>query len=215
MRLDLKSLKSSVISRVRRKIGEFLLPSGQQKLIRQLFSPSEQDQMAAAAGLGRNPDVQTLCLLQFYLQDSFLDELLGSLPGREFLGGLAEKRSIRFHSRLAASLMLSDRPFFSYVLQEIGSPAMDAEERCDLACAVGEVFGAFGQEAKLGDGACEEFISALLAVLSSPEEQEEMKVAAAMALKKAVGNPMVLASLLPQTQQSALSSLAVFGNAPA
>jgi hypothetical protein len=68
MGLDLANLKKSVIYRIKRKIGEFALPPEQQRLIRNLFSSSEQDQLDAASKLGRTPDVQVLCLLQFYLQ---------------------------------------------------------------------------------------------------------------------------------------------------
>ena len=97
MGLNLGSLKKSVISKIKRKIGEFLLPPEQQSLLRRLFSSSEQDQLDAACSLGKIPDVNLLCLLQFYLQDSFLDELLAGLPGREFRMELAEKKAIKFY----------------------------------------------------------------------------------------------------------------------
>ena len=215
--MNLGSLKKSVISKIKRKIGEFLLPPEQQSLLRRLFSSSEQDQLDAACSLGKIPDVNLLCLLQFYLQDSFLDELLAGLPGREFRMELAEKKAIKFYSRMAASMMLSEGAFFSYVLQVIRSPAVEAEERCDLACAVGSVFESFGPEAEaqqaVGENSGGEFVRALMGIIASPEEKEEVRAACAIALKKAVCNPEIGRALGPQLAKSALEQLEPFNAA--
>ena len=214
MGLDFSNLKKSVISKIKRKIGEFALPPEQQGLIRRLFSRTEQDQLDAACSLGKAPDAQVLCLLQFYLQDSFLDDLIAGLPGREFRLDLAEKKAIKFYARMAASMMLSDSQFFSYVLQMICSKAVEAEERCDLVSVVGAVFETFGEETKdtgLGQGAWVEYAWATLAVMASPEEQEEVKVACAMALKKTLRNPNINADAEPNLAKAASERLAAYG----
>lgn len=155
MKLDIRALKAGLEAKIKRRIGEFFLPSEQQLLLKKLFLPVEQDQLSAAQALGKMPDVNLLCLLQFYLQDSFLDDLFASLAGGEFRRNLAERNAIKFHSRLAAAIMLSDRQFFDYVLQEIGSPAVPVEERCDLICVAGAVFEAFGADLRTPSGAAE------------------------------------------------------------
>lgn len=219
MGLDLKNLKTSIISKIRRKIGEFFLPPEQQRLIRKLFAPSEQDQLDAASALGKMPDVQLLSLLQYYLQDGFLDELLASLPGREFRLDLAEKKTIKFYSRMAASIMLSDLNFFSYVMQMISSPAVEAEERCDLICVMGSVFETFGPDAQVrGAGitekSCESFVKSVSGVMACREEQEEVKAACAIALKKTMGNPNISIQLDPGLAKGAFEQLASYNGLP-
>ena len=160
--------------------------------------------------------MQVLCLLQFYIQDSFLDEVVAGLPGREFRMDLAGKKTIKFYSRMAASIMLADQAFFNYVLQVIGSRSMEAEERCDLASVMGTVFETFGQEAGdkgISRGAWAEFAWALLAVMASPEEQEEMKVSCAAALRRALRNPDISVDIDPELAKAASAQLSAYEGA--
>ena len=193
----MKSLKTSMEAKIKWRIGEFLLPKEQRALLKKLFSSSEKEQLEAATALGKIPDLQILCLLQFYMQDNFLNELLGSLPGDEFQREVAGKKAIKFYSLLAASTMLSERSFFDYVVQMMGSPAVPLEQRCDLICIMGSVFEAFGvspipkEAAELSEQWGEEFIKMLLDMVGIQDEKAEVKSACFVAMKKVLSNPNV------------------------
>ncbi|VVB99579.1 Uncharacterised protein [uncultured archaeon] len=216
MAISFKSLKTSIISKVKRKLGEFMLPKEKQALIKKLFAPSKEDQLEAATELGKSPDMEILSLLHFYLQDSFLEELMGSLPGGEFKLDLAEKKAIKFYSLMAAAFMLSDRPFFSYVMQAISSRNEPTEERCDLIYITGSVYEAFGMELHSKEGALaseesgQAYVNALVAILKEENEPEEVKVASALSLKKALSNPNISTALPVPLAKEAFAQLSTY-----
>ena len=143
---------------------------------------------------------------------------MSSLPGGEFQTDMAGKKARKFYSLMAASGMLSDRAFFDYVVQMMGSISVPLEERCDLICVLGEVFAQFGSDMRSGEGAEVseksgiDFVSALLEIIGRPNEKQEVKAACAIALKKALSNPAISTELPPETAKSAFARLALFGN---
>ncbi|MCX6772447.1 MAG: hypothetical protein NTV88_01605 [Candidatus Micrarchaeota archaeon] len=214
MGLDLKGLKNSLEAKVKWHIGEFLLPKEQRILLKNLFSSSEKEQLEAATALGKIPDLQLLCLLQFYMQDNFLNELLGSLPGDEFQREVAGKKAIKFYSLLAASSMLSERSFFDYVVQMMGSGAVPTEQRCDLICIMGSVFEAFGansgskEAVEISEQCGEEFVKMLLDMVGIADEKPEVKSACFVGLKKVLSNPNVSLLLDPEISKAAFWQVA-------
>lgn len=216
MGLDLGKLKSSVISKVRRLTGEMFLSPQQKQMLRDLFCMDENKQMAAASEIGKSGDIQLLCIMQFYVQDDFLDELLTFARGRELHYQLAQKRMIKFYALVASSNMLSNQPFYEGVVGTIKSPHEPVQERCDLIYMLGSVFESFGQEIHSREAAFISekiggmFIGTLLSVLASEQENETVKVASAMALKKTIANPSISTELAPDLAGQVFGRLAEY-----
>lgn len=218
MAIDLKSLKISLASKVRRLAGELTLPGDKRQLIRDLFSADERKQTEAAVEIGKTGDVRLLAMMQFYLQDDFLDELLLHFSGKGYHYEFAQKRMIKFYSLMAASNMLMDAQFFDSVVAAIRNSAEGPEERCDLIYMMGSVFEEFGHEIHSRDAAFVSqkignlFVRALLELLSMQAESEEVKVASAMSLKKTIQNPSISTDLDPQLAKAVFGKLQEYGD---
>jgi len=214
--LDLKGLKVSLSSGLRKLTGELMLNSEQKKMLRDLFSEDEQSQMEAAVSLGKSRDMRLLAMLQFYMQDDFLDELLAHIGGAEFHYRFAQKGMIKFYSVAAASNMLSDPQFFESVLSAVMNPSESVEERCDILSVLGCVFEKLGSEAHMRDAAYVservgwQFVKSALSLLSS-DKSEEVRVACAMALSKAVTNPSIRTNLDPGLAKQSFDVLKAYG----
>ena len=217
MAIDLKSLKISLASKVRRLAGEITLPSDKRQLLRDLFSADERRQTEAAVEIGKTLDVRLLAMMQFYLQDDFLDELMLHFSGKEYHYEFAQKRMIKFYSLMAASNMLMDAQFFDSVVAAIRDPSEGPEERCDLICMMGSVFEEFGRDIHSRDAAFVSqkignlFVRALLELLGAQAEPDEVKVASAMSLKKTVQNPSISTGLDAQLAKEVFGKLQEYG----
>ena len=213
MGISISQLRGKVISRVKMLTGELMLTPEQKKLLRGLFSPDERMQMDAAIAIGKSDDIRLLCMLQFYQQDDFLDELLQHFSGKGFGAGFAQKSMVRFYSLVAASNMLSHGNFFDTLVSAVQDGHQPLEERCDIMCMMGSVFEQFGQDIHSREAAftSEEiggkYIVALLSILQSEAEPQEAKVASAMSLGRTVQNPSIRTSLQPTVAQQAFEAL--------
>ena len=213
MGFDLSALKITLASKVRRLSGEFALTREQEQLLRDLFSPEPGKPASAALALGKERDVQLLSLLFFSAQGSFIDELMLRFRGREFHYQFAQKKLLRACSLSAACSMLMDGGFFDTVVGTIQSQANPAEERCDLIYMVGSMLEEFGREMRSRDAAFASehvggsFVRALLGLMASGHEPEEIKVASAMALKKTIQNPSISTEFGPALTSEVLARL--------
>ena len=203
MGLDLSKIKMHVVSKLRKLTGELSLTDKQKQLLRELFSADEPRQMEAAMAIGKEADLQLLCMLQFYMQDDFLDEFMLHLAGKEFRYEFAQKKMVKFYSLVAASNMLSEGMFFETVVGAIRSSGEPVQDRCDMICMMGAVFEAFGKDIHSRDAAFASekiggmFVRSLLSILDDESESPEINVASAMALKKTVQNPSISTAFAP------------------
>ncbi len=216
--LDLRNLKMTLVSKVKKLTGEITMTSEQKQLIRDLFSSDEKSQMEAAMAIGKSRDVRILAMLQFYLQDDFLDELLAHYGGKEFHFRFAQKKMIKFYSLVAASNMLLEGEFFGGVVSEIANPSESTEERSDIIFMMGAVFESFGRDLhareatfvseKIGG----QFVKTLVSLLSSESEPDEVRVASAIALHKTIFNPNISTNLDPALAKEVFSLLKAYGD---
>jgi|GEM_PF-1375313 len=219
MDLSLSKLRGKVIAKVKRLTGELLLTSAQKEMLRDLFSSDERRQMEAAIAIGKSDDIRMLCMLQFYQQDDFVDELLLHFKGRESHFDFAQKRMVRFYSLVAVSNMLSHGDFFQTVVGTVKNKSSPLEERCDIMCVVGQVFEQFGGDihAREAEFTSQKiggmYVVAMLGILGSQDEPKEAKVASAISLNKTVQNPSIRVSLEPALAQQAFAALSQYGDA--
>jgi len=213
MGISISQLRGKVISRVKRLTGELLLTPEQKSLLRGLFSPDERAQMDAAIAIGKSDDIRLLCMLQFYQQDDFLEELLLHFSSRDFNREFAQKSMVRFYSLVAASNMLSHGNFFDTLVSTVQDGHQPLEERCDIMCMMGSVFEQFGQDIHSREAAftSEEiggkYIVSLISIIQSDSEPEEAKAASAISLGKTMQNPSIRTSLQPTVAQQAFEAL--------
>jgi len=218
VKLDLSKIKARVVSKLRRLTGELTLSDGQKQMLRDLFSSDEQRQMEAAIAIGKEADLQLLCMLQFYMQDDFLDEFMLHLGGKEFRYEFAQKKMVKFYSLVAASNMLSEGLFFETVVGAIKSSGEPVQDRCDMIYMMGSVFEAFGKDIHAREAAFTSekiggmFVGTLLSILDSAGEPEEVKVASAMALKKTVQNPTISTVFAPELTKQVFGKLQQYGD---
>ncbi|MEM4633555.1 MAG: hypothetical protein QW275_00170 [Candidatus Anstonellaceae archaeon] len=197
MGIDLSKLKAKITANLRRITGEFSLSDKQKQLLRAIVSSDEQKQMEAAIEIGKEPDLQLLCMLHFYMQEDFLDDFMMRVAGKEFRYEFAQKKMIKFYSLVAVSNMLSHGLFFETVVGAIRSKGESVEERCDIIYMMGEVFNAFGKDIHSREASFTSekigglFVQSLLSILQDASEPAEVKVASAIALKKTVENPSI------------------------
>ncbi len=219
MAFKLSDLKGRIISKVRMLTGELFLAPAEKQLLRELFVADERRQMEAAIGIGKTGDIRLLCMLQFYMRDDFLDEIMLHIRGRDFHYEFAQKKMVRFYSLLAASNMLSNEGFFETLVGAVQSRGEPLEERCDIMYVIGSVFEQFGydihsrEEAFTSEKIGGMYISSLLSILNSGEEPEEAKLASAISLGKTVQNPAIRLALAPAVAKEAFEALSKYPDA--
>ena len=218
MAISLTQLKGKVLAKVRMLTGELFLTAGEKEMLRGLFSRDERRQMDSAISIGKSDDIRMLCMMHFYQQDDFLDELMLHLRGREFRFEFAQKQSVRFYSLVAASNMLSHGNFFDTLVSAVQSRREPLEERCDIMGVVGSVFEQFGQDIHSREAAFSsgeiggKYIAALLSIMGSEAEPEEAKVASAISLGKTVQNPSIRTALEPSVAKQAFDALSQYAD---
>ena len=216
--LDLHNLKISLASKVKKLTGELTMTSEQKQMLKELFSSEESNQMDAAMRISKSHDIRLLAMLQFYMQDDFLDEVLKHFGGKEFHYKFAQKKMIKFYSLVAASNMLSDVNFFESVVSTISNPTESKEERCDLAYMMGEVFESFGRDIHareatyISERIGKQFVRTLLTLLSSEGEPDEVRVASVLALHKTIFNPNISTNLEPELAKEVFARLKEYGD---
>ncbi|MFA5105604.1 MAG: hypothetical protein WC506_01460 [Candidatus Micrarchaeia archaeon] len=219
MTISIGALKIKPPEIMRRLSAEFSLPEEHKALFQKLYSRSEPEQMEAAIEFGKVRDVRLLAMLQFSLKDDVLDEVLTHAAANNY--EVAQKPNVRLFSLMAASHMIDDSGFFSQIIGSIINTSETAEERCDLIYVMSTLFEEFGHQIHMRDGAFisqkigGEFVNALLAILSSPAQPEEVRVAAAVGIKKTIKNGNVSMQFNSQTVQNIVNVVKEFADAPA
>lgn len=216
MGFKLSDLKGKIVSKVRMLTGELMLSQNEKQLLRELFCADERKQMDAAVAIGKSCDIRLLCMLQFYMHDDFLDEIMLHLRGRDFHYEFAQKKMVRFYSLVAASNMLSQEGFFETLVGTLQSRREPLEERCDIMYVVGSVFEQFGydihsrEEAFTSEKIGGMYVTTLISIMGAKDEPEEAKVASAISLGKTVQNPAIRMALDATIAKEAFEAIAKY-----
>ncbi|HQT45479.1 MAG TPA: hypothetical protein PLO51_05865, partial [Candidatus Micrarchaeota archaeon] len=188
---------------MRRLTSEITLPEEHKVLFQRLYSKNEPEQMEAAMDFGNVHDIRLLAMLQFSLKDDVLDEVLAHATANNYQ--VAQKQSVRLFSLMAASHMIDNSDFFSKTIGAILSNTESSEERCDLIYVMACLFEEFGHNIHMRDGTFVsqkiggEFVNALLAIISTQTQPDEVRVAAAVGIKKTIQNANISMKFTPQT----------------